>query len=324
MSKVLVVLELDGPGIARHCLPGITCAQQIAAAKSGEVHLLVLGASPQAAAAAIAQSGYGAHTVHVATDPAFEPFTAEAWADAIVGATRHLNADVIGGASSSSLRDALPRAAALLDAALASEIVSIVSGDTFRRPVCAGLALLDLQTRSPRVCFTARGSEFQPAVAGSAARLSVLDVGAVSTRGVEVLGVETSESSRPALTEAQVVVSGGRGMREAENFKMLEELTDLLGGALGASRAVTDAGMVPADLQVGQTGKIVAPDLYIAVGISGAIQHVAGIKGSRTIVAINKDSEAPIFQVADYGLVAKWEDALPDLIERIRAHKSAG
>jgi electron transfer flavoprotein alpha subunit len=321
MSKVLVVLETAGGQIRSHCLPGITAAKQIAAARSAELHLLVLGADPGAAAAAIAAAGYGASVVHTIAAPSLEPFTAEAWGDAIVHAIKTLDPAVVGGTASSTLRDCLPRAAAMFDAPLAPEIVAVKSGDTFTRPISAGRALLDLKLSGGLVFFTARGSEFEPAVAGSPATVQALAGGSFETRGAVVEGLQKTVSARPALTEAKVVVSGGRGMREGANFKILEELTDLLGGALGASRAATDAGMVPADLQVGQTGKIVAPDLYFAVAISGAIQHLAGMKGSKTIVAINKDAEAPIFQVADYGLVAKWEDAVPALIERIRARK---
>ena len=259
--------------------------------------------------------------MHTITDPALEPFTAEAWADAVIHATKTLGASVVGGTASSSLRDCLPRAAAVLDAPLCAEVVAVKSGDTFTRPVSAGRALIDEKLSGELVFFTARGSEFEPASPGAAASVSAIAGASVDARGVEVVGIHKTQSSRPALTEADVVVSGGRGMREGPNFKVLEELTDLLGGALGASRAATDAGMVPADLQVGQTGKIVAPNLYIAVAISGAIQHLAGMKGSKTIVAINKDAEAPIFQVADYGLVAKWEDALPRFVELVQARK---
>jgi electron transfer flavoprotein alpha subunit len=323
MTDVLVVLEVADGKLRAQSLPGITAGAQIAQARGGALHLLVLGADPSAAAAAIAADGYGASTVHTAANAALEPFTAEAWADAIVAAQKATGAGVVGGTASSALRDCLPRAAAVLDAPLVSEVVTVKSGDTFTRPISAGRALLDEKASGAIVFFTARGSEFEPAAAGGAAA-SVNALGDVpaNTRGAEVVSVQKTESSRPALTEADVVVSGGRGMREGDNFKVLEELTDLLGGALGASRAATDAGMVPADLQVGQTGKIVAPNLYIAVAISGAIQHLAGMKGSKTIVAINKDEEAPIFQVADYGLVAKWEDALPALIEQVKARKS--
>jgi electron transfer flavoprotein alpha subunit len=316
-----VVVETAGGQIRSHCLPGITAAKQIAAARSAELHLLVLGADPNPAANAISSAGYGAQVVHTLTDPSLEPFTAEAWGDAIVHAIKEIGPAVVGGTASSTLRDCLPRAAAVLDAPLAPEIVAVRSGDTFTRPISAGRALLDLKLAGDLVFFTARGSEFEPAAAGGYANIQSLPRGTFSTRNVKVEGLQKTVSARPALTEAKVVVSGGRGMREGANFKILEQLTDLLGGALGASRAATDAGMVPADLQVGQTGKIVAPELYFAVAISGAIQHLAGMKGSKTIVAINKDGEAPIFQVADYGLVAKWEDAIPALIERIRARK---
>ena len=323
MSKVLVVLETTASGLRSHSLPGIACGQQVAAATGGELHLLVLGAAPQAAAQAVASAGYGAKAVHALADAALEPFTAEAWADAIVHAARALGATHVGGTATSSLRDALPRAAAILDAPLIPEAVAVKGGDTFTRPISAGRALLDAQAKGSPVFFTARSTDFEAPPPGAAAAVSAIPSPGLNTRGAQVLSLHKTESARPALTEARVVVSGGRGMGKGENFAILERLTDLLGGALGASRAATDAGMVPADLQVGQTGKVVAPELYIAVAISGAIQHLAGMKGSKTIVAINKEKEAPIFQLADYGLVAKWEDTIPRLIELVRSHKSA-
>ncbi|MBL8944564.1 MAG: electron transfer flavoprotein subunit alpha/FixB family protein [Myxococcales bacterium] len=322
MSKVLVVVELGDGKLRAHSLPGITAGQQVAASLSAELHLLVLGASPQAAAEAIAAEGWGAKTVHVAAHAGLEPFTAEAWADAIVVAARAIGPTAIGGTATSTLRDALPRAAALLGAPLAPEVTGVKGPRIFSREVWAGRALAELAMEGDLFFFTARASEFAPAQpGGAAASVASVDGVAANQRGVQVLSIEKTQSARPALTEAKVVVSGGRGMREGANFRVLEELTDLLGGALGASRAATDAGMVPADLQVGQTGKVVAPNLYIAVAISGAIQHLAGMKGSKVIVAINKNGEEPIFQIADYGLVAKWEDAVPRLTELIRARK---
>ena len=323
MSNVLVVLEFADGKLKSGCLPGIACAKQIADGQGGELHFLVLGANPGPMAAEVAAAGLGATTVHTMAHANFEPFTAEAWADGIVAAAKATGATVIGGTASSALRDALPRAAAVLDAPLTSEVTAVKSGGALTRPISAGRALLDQTTTGSVAFFTARGSEFPAAQGGgAAASVSELPASEVSNRGTSVVEIQKTQSTRPALSEADVVVSGGRGMREGENFTVLEELTDLLGGALGASRAATDAGMVPADLQVGQTGKIVAPNLYIAVAISGAIQHLAGMKGSKTIVAINKDEEAPIFQVADYGLVGKWEDELPKLVELVRASKA--
>jgi electron transfer flavoprotein alpha subunit len=322
MSNVLVIVETDSAGPKAAALPGITAGQQLAAKTGGQLHLLVLGANPQAAAQAVAQGGYGATAVHVAAHPELEPFTAEAWTDAVVAAVRGLGVTAFGGTATSTLREVVPRAAAVLDAPIVTEITGVVSGTGFTREISAGRAIAELQVSHAPFGFTARASDFPSAApGGAAASVQALAVESVSRRGATVVSVEKTQSARPSLTEADVVVSGGRGMREGANFKVLEELTDLLGGALGASRAATDAGMVPADLQVGQTGKVVAPNLYFAVAISGAIQHLAGMKGSKTIVAINKDAEAPIFQVADYGLVAKWEDAVPKLLELVKAHK---
>ena len=322
MSKVLVIVETTASDIKPQSLPGVTAGQAIAKASGGELHLLVLGASPDAAAAAVAAKGYGATGVHTIAHAELEPMTAEAWGDAIAHAVKSLGATAFGGTATSTLRDVVPRVAAVLDAPMAGEITGVVAGDTFTREVSAGRAIVQLEMGSTPFAFTARASDFEaPAEGGAAPPVSAIAAPEVSKRGAAVLSLEKTESARPALTEADVVVSGGRGMQKGDNFKVLEELTDLLGGALGASRAATDAGMVPADLQVGKTGKVVAPNLYFAVAISGAIQHLAGMKGSKTIVAINKDPEAPIFAVADYGLVAKWEDTVPKLIELIKARK---
>ncbi len=322
MSNVLVIVEADASGAKASSLPGITAGQQLAAKTGGELHLLVLGASAGTFGANVAAAGYGAAAVHIVEHAELSPFTAEAWTDVVVSAVRELGVTAFGGTASSALREVVPRVAAILDAPSVGEITGVAAADTFTREISAGRAIAHLKVSSTPFGFTARGSDFASAEAGGAAApVSTLAAPAISRRGAEVVSVEKTESSRPALTEADVVVSGGRGMREGDNFKVLEELTDLLGGALGASRAATDAGMVPADLQVGQTGKVVAPNLYFAVAISGAIQHLAGMKGSKTIVAINKDPEAPIFQVADYGLVAKWEDSVPALVELVKAHK---
>jgi electron transfer flavoprotein alpha subunit len=322
MSKVLVVLETADAKVKSVSLPGLTCGQQLAGQGGGELHLLVVGASAKADAQAVAALGYGATTVHAVEHPELEPFTAEAWTDAIVAAAKQIGPSAIGGTATSTLRDVMPRVAAAFDAPLAPEVKAVSGSNTFVREISAGRATDELELAGDVICFTARGSEFAPAEpGGAAAQTNSISVSEVSKRGVQVVSLEKTQSARPALTEADVVVSGGRGMQKGENFKVLEELTDVLGGALGASRAATDAGMVPADLQVGQTGKVVAPNLYFAVAISGAIQHLAGMKGSKTIVAINKDAEAPIFQIADYGLVAKWEDTIPKLTELIRQRK---
>jgi electron transfer flavoprotein alpha subunit len=321
MSKVVVIVETTASDIKPLSLAGITAGQQIAQKAGAELHLLVLGKSPETAARAVAGAGYGSAGVHTIEHPELEPMTAEAWSDAVAHAVKQLGAIAFGGTATATTRDVVPRVAAMLDAPIVSEITGVVAGNQFTREVSAGRAIVTLEVQGTPFGFTARGSEFEPASPGSGVGVSPIGAPAIARRGAEVVSLEKTESARPALSEADVVVSGGRGMREGANFKILEELTDLLGGALGASRAATDAGMVPADLQVGQTGKVVAPNLYFAVAISGAIQHLAGMKGSKTIVAINKDPEAPIFQVADYGLVAKWEDAVPALIELIRARK---
>jgi electron transfer flavoprotein alpha subunit len=258
-------------------------------------------------------------TVHAADSAALAQPLAEAYAKVIVAAAKAANATVVCMAATAHGKDVMPRVAALLGAGMASDILGF-AGDGFaiKRPVQAGNVIATVEVTTPIKVITTRPTEFEAAkpegTAGSVAPLSV-ELGALKTKYVKF---DKVTSERPELTDARVVVSGGRGLKEAGNFaKLVEPLADKLKAAIGASRAVVDAGWVPNDMQVGQTGKVVAPDLYIALGISGAIQHVAGMKGSKTIVAINKYPEAPIFQIADYGLVADLFKAIPELTEKL-------
>jgi electron transfer flavoprotein alpha subunit len=319
MGNVLTLVEYSGSSLRGSALSTISCARKLAEAHGGQVQLLLVGKGAQAAAPAAATF---APSVTVVDDAALEHYLAETYAPVVAAVAKAAGASAVVACANNTGKDLMPRVAALLDAGLASDISGVTGKDTFRRPILAGNAIANVQVTTPIVCVTARQSEFPPAQPGGAGSVSSAPAGAIDAKGAEFVGVATSKRDRPELTDAKIVVSGGRGMKNGENFKFLEALADTVGAAVGASRAATDAGFVPPDYQVGQTGKVVAPDLYIAVAISGAIQHLAGMKGSKTIVAINKDPEAPIFQVADYGLVAQWEQAVPALTEALKAHKA--
>jgi electron transfer flavoprotein alpha subunit len=320
MGNILAFCETGDASLRSNALANLSFARAAAEKHGGEVIALLVGKSASAAGADAARYAKKVITVD---HPQLESFMAETYAPIVARVARENGASVVTATASSIGKDLMPRVAFLLDAGVASDISGLVDKNQFRRPVLAGNAYAMVAIETPVICVTVRQSEFEPATPLDApGQVTSADAGAVDTLGAEVLRVESSKSDRPDLNDAKIVVSGGRGMKEGANFKVLEQLADLLGAAMGASRAATDAGMVPADLQVGQTGKIVAPNLYIAVAISGAIQHLAGMKGSKTIVAINKDPEAPIFQVADYGLVATWEKAVPELIEEIKKLKA--
>ena len=307
---VLVIAEHDNKTLKRATLQAVD-----AAARLGEVHLLVLGSGVDAVAQAAAKVA-GVAQVKVVDDPALAESLAEVVTAQVVPLAKDYS-HVVAAATAHG-KDFMPRVAALLDVAQISEVTGIDSADTFRRPIYAGNAIATVQSSDPIKVLTVRGTSFDEAAAegGSA---TIEKVAAVAVDGQPALvGREQASSDRPELTAAQVVVAGGRGLGSAEQFQaVLEPLADRLGAALGASRAAVDAGYAPNDWQVGQTGKIVAPQLYIAAGISGAIQHLAGMKDSRIIVAINKDEEAPIFSVADYGLVADLFEAVPALTAKL-------
>jgi len=304
--STLIVAEHDNAELKPATLNAVTAAGQL----PGEIHILVAGAGCDAAAAAAAQIA-GVTKVLKADDAAYAHGLAENLAP-LVAKLAEGYSHVIAAATTSG-KNVMPRAAALLDVQQISDISAIEAEDTFIRPIYAGNALATIKTADAIKVLTIRATAFDPAAAeGGSAAVEAVE-GAGDSGLATFKGQELTKSERPELTTAGIVISGGRGMQSGENFAMLERVADKLGAAVGASRAAVDAGYVPNDYQVGQTGKVVAPDLYLAIGISGAIQHLAGMKDSKVIVAINKDEEAPIFQVADYGLVADLFEAVPEL-----------
>lgn len=304
--STLVVAEHDNSSLNVATLNAVAAAQAL----GSDVDILVAGGDCSGAATA-AQAVAGIGKVLCADNAAYANQLAEnvSLLIAEVGA----NYDNVLAASTSNGKNIMPRVAALLNVAQISDIISVESPDTFKRPIYAGNVIATVQSADAKKVITVRTTAFDAAPAeGGNAELVAVD--AAHDAGISsFVSQEIAQSDRPELTAAGVVISGGRGMQNGDNFKLLDGIADKLGAAIGASRAAVDAGFVPNDMQVGQTGKIVAPDLYIAVGISGAIQHLAGMKDSKVIVAINKDEDAPIFQVADYGLVADLFEALPEL-----------
>ena len=308
--SILVIAEHDNASLKGATLNVVTAAKAIGV----DVEILVAGSNCGGAAEAAAKVE-GVAKVLVADNAAYEHQLAENTALLIAEVGKNYT-HVLAPATSNG-KNIAPRAAALLDVQAISDIISVESADTFKRPVYAGNVIATVQSSDAVKVITVRGTAFDAAATegGSAAveaLASATDAGISS-----FVGEELAVSDRPELTAASIVISGGRGMQNGDNFEMLYKVADKLGAAVGASRAAVDAGFVPNDMQVGQTGKIVAPDLYVAVGISGAIQHLAGMKDSKVIVAINKDEEAPIFQVADYGLVADLFEAVPELEGKI-------
>ena len=322
MGNVLVVGEYKEGGLKKTTRAAFAFAKEYTAKKGGEFHILLVGQNLDS----VAEEAlcYGAAKVHVADNKNLAAYLAESWTTVVVQVANDIDAEVVAGTTSAMTKDLLPRIAAKLNAGMASDIVGLTDEGWFNRPVWAGSAIVAAEITTPKKVVTVRATDFEPTEKGESAGEKVdvavsVDMGSLKKRFLEF---EEVKSDRPELTEASMIVSGGRGTKGAEGFKHVEDLADLLGAAVGATRAAVDAGWVPNDLQVGQTGKVVAPDLYIAAGVSGAIQHLAGMKGSKTIVAINKDEEAPIFQVADYGLVADLFKALPELTEEIKKAKS--
>jgi len=308
--STLVIAEHDNTNLKPATLNTVAAANVI----GGAVHILVAGNACQSVADEAAAVD-GVEKVILAEDPAYENQLAESAANLIKSIANDYS-HILAPATTFG-KNVLPRLSALLDVQQISEITEVVSEDTFKRPIYAGSCIATVKSSDSTKVITVRATAFDPVNASGGSAL----IESISADGVSDLSSfvneEIAQSDRPELTAASIVISGGRGMQSGDNFHLLETIADKLGAAVGASRAAVDAGFVPNDYQVGQTGKIVAPDLYIAVGISGAIQHLAGMKDSKVIVAINKDEDAPIFQVADYGLVADLFNALPELAEQL-------
>jgi electron transfer flavoprotein alpha subunit len=323
MSEVLVVAELSDGSVRKTTHSAITAARKINQLSGGSFSILVLGGGG-AKAAAGELAGFGAARIIVCSDGSLSNYLAERYAPVVAEQAKGF--DVIVGTASSFGKDLLPRVAARLDAAYAADISDVLAEGgqlTYKRPMYAGNAYGFCTLGTPRQVVSVRQSEFDAATpSGGQSPLADAPVAAPggAAQRIEFVSLDQVKNERPELAEARVVVSGGRALKE-QFFQVIEPLADALGAAIGASRAACDAGYAPGDFQVGQTGKVVAPDLYVAIGISGAIQHIAGMKSSKVIVAINKDAEAPIFQIADYGLVADLFQAVPELTQALKARK---
>ena len=301
----LLIAEHDNNNISDSVRKAITAAQEI-----GEtIDILVAGKDCNSVADQAAKIS-GVNKVLICDNEVYSKHLAEPYADLIVSLAGNYNTFIASATTTS--KNYMPRVAALLDVPQVSDIISVIDNQTFEHPIYAGNAIETVKLLSEKKVITVRATAFQASEDQDAAEIEVID-SAANPGLSEYISEELTESDRPELTSAKIIISGGRGMQSGDNFTLLETIADKLGAAVGASRAAVDAGFVPNDYQVGQTGKVVAPELYIAVGISGAIQHLAGMKDSKIIVAINKDEEAPIFQVADYGLVADLFKAIPEL-----------
>ncbi len=318
MSNVLIIAQIAGGEVKKATSSAVTFAAKV----GGTYSVMALGDDLSGQKEAL--SRLGAAKVYLAEGAGLDNALAEQWAPTIAEVVKTGGFDVVVSPASSTGKDVMPRLAARLDAGMASEVVDVAGEGgqlTYTRPMYAGNVNGKVRINTPIQVVTLRATEFDAAPAVDAASpveavTPAAPSGAASR--IQFKGFDKSVSERPDLAEARVVVSGGRGLKDKENFKILEELADLLGGAVGATRAAVDAGFIHNDFQVGQTGKIVAPELYLAVGLSGALQHVAGMKSSKTIVAINKDEEAEIFQIADYGIVADLFKVVPELTDQIR------
>ncbi|XP_053679286.1 electron transfer flavoprotein subunit alpha, mitochondrial isoform X1 [Anopheles nili] len=311
-QSTLVVAEHNNESLNPITANAVTAAKKL----GGDVTVLVAGTKVGSVSEAAAKLD-GVTKVLVAEGDAYKGMLAEALTPLVLAAQNQLKFTHIVAGATAFGKAVLPRIAAKLDVSPVSDIIGVQSADTFVRTIYAGNAIQTIKSKDPVKVITVRGTNFEPTgTAGSAAAIEKAPEGDFASKSTEFVGQELTKSDRPSLTAAKIIVSGGRGMKSGDNFKMLYDLADKWGAAVGASRAAVDAGYVPNDLQIGQTGKIVAPELYVAVGISGAIQHLAGMKDSKTIVAINKDPEAPIFQVADYGLVADLFKVVPEMNEK--------
>jgi electron transfer flavoprotein alpha subunit len=321
MSNVLVFGEHTHGKFPKTTLVAISAGKIFASKSGGECYAAVLGKGVDALASEMAE--YGVKKVFVVDDPALEHYVADAYAAALAQLASDKAIDVVVATATAAGKDLLPRVAIRLDAGMASDITGINDDGTVKRPMYAGNAIATVKFESQRKVISARATAFDAAQKDGKAEVEKASLSLdPASKKTKFVAFNETKSDRPVLTEARIVVSGGRGLKNGENFTIvLEPLVDALGAAMGASRAAVDAGFVPNDLQVGQTGKVVAPELYIAVGISGAIQHLAGMKDSKVIVAINKDAEAPIFQVSDYGLVADLFKAVPELKDEVEKLK---